>query len=156
MSKDETRNPGTSILIGIGILVGLALLITLALARDDVRSYDEGTPEATAQAYLQALFDEDRETAHAYLSDELQSKCDPWDLDLWWARDASSAAFDEVRVDGDRAEIELRLVSDDYEFGIFPFDDYDYTRETELELRSSNGGWVITNATWPLAGCIWR
>jgi hypothetical protein len=148
--------PGTPFLIGIGVVVVIALIVALALAGGDVRTYEPGTPEATAQAYLQALFDDDEEAAHAYLSPALQERCEPWDLDTWWARDAESAVFDEVRVDGDHAEIELRLISREYDLGLFPFDNYDYTRETELELDRIAGEWVVTDATWPLAGCAWR
>lgn len=156
MNEEASPRAGTPILIGIGIVVLIALLITVALARGDVRTYEPGTPEATAQAFIQALFDEDTETAHSYLSPGLQVRCEPEDFDTWWVNSADSASFDETRVDGDHAEIEVRLMSNDYEFGILPFDNYDYSRETELELGLLNGEWVITNATWPLAGCTWR
>ncbi len=154
MKTTKALNPGTPILIGITIVVVLALLVTLALAGGDVRTYEPGTPEATAQAYVQALFDEDREAAYALLSPEIQERCSELDLDLWWVRDSDSASFDEVRVDDGHAEIELRLVSTDS--GIFPFDNYDYSRETELELDLIDGEWLVSDATWPLAGCIWR
>lgn len=156
MDTKALSKPGSPILIGISVVVVLALLVTLALTDRNVRSYDPGTPEATAQAYIQALFDEDRAAAHGYLSSDLQDKCEPYDLELWWVRGAESASFDEVRIDGEHAEIELRLLSTDFELGIFPFDNYDYSRETELELDRVAGEWVITNATWPLAGCTWR
>jgi hypothetical protein len=144
------------ILIGIGIFVVIALLVALALGDSNLRSYDSGTPEAAAQAYIQALFDNDRSAAHGYLSPELQEKCQPRDLDVWWVRDAESASFDEIRIDGSHAEIEIHLVSADHDLGIFPFDNYDYSRETELVLDRRDDEWVITDATWPLAGCIWR
>ncbi len=118
--------------------------------------YLQNLPEATAQAYIQALFDEDSETAHGYLSTDLQAECEPGDLEPWWVRNADSASFDEVHNDGSHAEIELRLLSNEYDLGIFPFDSYDYSRETELELDRVDGEWVITDATWPLAGCTWR
>ena len=156
MKEEASPKPGTPILIGISIVVLIALLVTVALARGDVRTYEPGTPEATAQAFIQALFDEDPETAHSYLSPGLQVKCAPGDFDTWWVNSADSASFDETRVDGEHAEIEVQLVSNDYELGIFPFDNYDYSRETELELDLLNGEWVITNATWPLASCTWR
>jgi len=148
--------PGKSILFGIGIFVAIAAIVAVALSNSNVRSYESDTPEATAQAYIQALFDENPETAHSYLSDHLKSVCKPRDLEMWWVRNADSATFDEVRSDGSHAEIELSLLSSDYDLGLFPFDNYDYSRETELELDLINGEWVITEATWPLAGCTWR
>lgn len=156
MNTKAFSKSGTPVLIGIGIFVVLALLVTIALAGRNVRSYDPGTPESVAQAYIQALFDEDPEAAYGYLSTDLQDRCKPHDLDTWWARQAESASFDEVRINGDHADIELRLLSTEFDMGIFPFDNYDYSLETELELDRLGGEWVITNATWPLAGCIWR
>jgi hypothetical protein len=155
--KDKAATmPGRSILIGIGIFVALALIVALALARSNVRSYEPGTPEATAQAFIQALLDEDPETAHGFLAADLKKVCEPRDLNLWWVPHADRAVFDEVRADATHAEIEISLLSNDYEFGIFPFDNYDYSRETELELDRFDGEWLVTDATWPLAGCTWR
>jgi len=156
MNAKLSSKPGTPILLGIGILVLLALLVALAVAGSNVRTYEAGTPEAAAQAYIQALFDGDTHAGHGYLSEDLQRECEPWDLELWWVRHSDSASFDEVRIDGDHAAIELRLVSSDYEVGVFPFDNYDYSQETELELDRFDGEWLITDATWPLAGCTWR
>ncbi len=156
MNTKPVGSPGRPILIGMAAFVGVALLVTLALARSDTRSYEQGTPEATAQAYIQALFDGDRDTAHGFLSSELRARCEPRDLETWWISDAESASFDEVRIEGTHAEIEIRLISKDYDLGIFPFDNYDYSRETELVLDQLAGGWFITDATWPLAGCTWR
>jgi hypothetical protein len=156
MSTTSLRKPGTPILIGIAVFVVIALLVVLALANANVRTYEAGTPEAVAQSYIQALFDEDTEAAHQYLSTELQAKCQLEDLDMWWVRSSDSASFDQVKVEGDHAEIELRLNSQNYDLGLFPFDNYNYSEETELELDRVEGEWVITNATWPLAGCTWR
>ena len=149
-------SPGTPILVGASVVVVLALLAMLALSRSSTRSYGPDTPEAAAQGYLQAVFDDDTDLAHTYLSSELRTKCSSHDFDWWWAHQADSATFEEVRVEGDHAEIELRLTSNDYEHDLFPFPDYNHSRETELELDRIEGGWVITDATWPLAGCTWR
>jgi hypothetical protein len=156
MNEETSHLPGTPILLGVGLLVLLAVIVALALAGPNVRSYEPGTPEAVAQAYIQALFDEDNPAAHGFLSPELKTKCEPEDLELWWVHNADSASFDEVRDDGDHAEIELSLVSSDYDLDAFPFDNYDHSRQTELELDRVDGEWVITDATWPLAGCTWR
>ncbi|MCP4304579.1 MAG: hypothetical protein GY788_06840 [bacterium] len=156
MKDKAPTTPGRSILFGIGVFVALALIVALALARSNVRSYEAGTPEATAQAFIQALLDEDPETARGFLSDDLKTKCEPHDLDLWWVQHTDTAVFDEVRIESTHADIEISLLSNDYEFGIFPFDNYDYSRETELELDRIADEWLVTDATWPLAGCTWR
>lgn len=147
----KTGTPGTPILIGIGIAVGLAVLIALALSGRGLQRYDPDSPEAAAQAYIQALFDEDFDEARRYLSDDLQSRCRGVDLRLSGLED--TATFDEVRGDGDHAEIELRL-SDSAVFpGEFPFRDYDWSTDTELELERIDGVWRITRAAWPVFRC---
>lgn len=156
MNTKKSLSPGTPILIGIGFAVMLGLLVALALADSNVRDYEPGTPEAAAQLYVKALFDEDRAAAYALLTPEVQDRCEQNDLDLWWVRDADSASFDEVRVSDGHAEIELRLVGNDIDPGLFPFDNYDYSRETELVLDQIDGEWLVSDATWPLAGCNWR
>ncbi len=156
MTQKASSQPGKTILIAIGVVVATAILIALAMAGGDVREYEEGTPERVAQAFIQALFDEDVDTARTYLAAELQDQCAPHDLDLWWVHDADSARFEEVVVDGDHADIEVVLISTDYEPVILPFDNYDYSADTELELERRSGTWEITHATWPLAGCTWR
>lgn len=156
MSEKPTTQPGRAVLIAIGVIVALALVISLAIARNDVRQYEDGTPEAVAQEFIQALFDEDVDTARTYLSAELQDQCQPDDLDLWWINRSYSARFEEVAVQNDHADIEVILVSNDYEPIVFPFDSYDYSTDTELELELRSGKWEITHATWPLAGCTWR
>jgi hypothetical protein len=156
MSKKPTMKPGTPILVGIGVFVAIALVVALALAGSNVRTYASDTPEAVAQAYFQALFDEDTDAAYDYLSAGLKAECEPSDLDMWWIHDAQSVSFDGVRVTGNHAAIELRLLSTDFDMGIFPFEDYENSLESELELDRTHGEWKITDATWPLAGCTWR
>jgi hypothetical protein len=125
MIKKVTMKPGTPILIGICVFVAIALVVALALAGSNVRTYAPDTPEAVAQAYFQALFDENTNAAHDYLSADLKAECGPNDLDVWWIHDAQSVSFDEVRTTGNHAAIELRLFSTDFDMGIFPFEDYE-------------------------------
>ncbi len=156
MSENTAKQPGRAVLVAIGVIVAVAVLVSLAIARNDVRQYDEGTPEAVAQAFIQALLNEDIDTARSYLSSELQDQCRPHDLDLWWIRQADSARFEEVVVTGDQADIEVILVSTDYEPVVFAYDNYDYSTDTELELELRSGKWEITHAAWPFTGCTWR
>lgn len=151
MNKVASRTPGSSVLIGIGIAVALLIIVALALSQRGLQRFDPGTPEAAAQAYVQALFDEDYETAHTYLSTELQAQCRSDELRVYGLQDA--ATFDEVRRDGDRAEIELRLTDTKYYPGLYPFDDYRWSTETELVLERIDGTWQITDAAWPVYRC---
>lgn len=147
----ESRPPGTAILIGIGIIIVLAIIIALALAGRGLQEFEAGSPEATAQAYIQALFDDDFDEAVGYLSEELQTRCRPGDLRASDLED--TAIFEEVRRDGDHAEIELRLSDGESFPGDFPFDDYRWSRDTELELDRIDGVWRITWAAWPVYRC---
>jgi hypothetical protein len=146
-----TRSPGTPILIGIAIVVVLAIIIALALSERGIEHFEAGSPEATAQAYIQALFDDDFDEAYGYLSDDLQAGCRRADLSAPGLED--TATFEEVRRDGDHAEIELRLGEADFFPGDFPFDNYDWSRRTELELDRIDGVWRVTFAAWPVFRC---
>lgn len=151
MSKTTSRAPGSTLLMGIGIGIVLLTIVALALSRRGLQQFDPDSAEATAQSYLQALFDEDHETAHSYLSEELQAQCPPEELRIYSGQDV--AVFEDVSLDGNRAEIELRLTDSEYYPGIFPFDDYRWATETELVLERIDGTWVITDAAWPVYRC---
>jgi hypothetical protein len=151
MTDTETRAPGTPILIGIGVAVALAIIVVLALSGRGLQKFDAASPEAAAQAYIQALFDEDFAEARGHLSDELQSRCRGVDLRISGLED--TATFDEVRLDGDHAEIELRLSESEIFPAEFPFRDYNWSTDTELELDRIDGVWRITRAAWPVFRC---
>ena len=151
METGSRRMPGTGLLITSGvILVGAVVLIAVVGGRRVV-DYEPGTPEASAQSYVQAMLDRDFDLAHGYLSSELQDQCEPYRLEIPHAAESMVVTFSDVRVDGDSAAIEARLASTDFQPELFPFEEPDI--DTRLVLEQRNGDWRIVRADWPLYGC---
>lgn len=143
----------------IGVVAGVILLVVLAIAlprlidREEA-TYPPNTPEGTVQRYLQAVSDEDTDTALALLTEENTTACMEDEL-----RDRlrySSLDRNRVRL-GEVEEIDAETVTvivratwirqpDLFEFP----DDRDST-EHEFELRrSADGFWLIAESEWPI------
>jgi hypothetical protein len=153
MTAPPTHAPGSKVLVAVvaGILV--AVLAIVLLGGDDVVEYDPGTPEAAAQAYLQALFEGDGDAAHALLSPRHQARCEPYELDLH-GEDFTSATFTETRIADGRATIDVRMSGS--EFIPDPVVIGSHELHTEIVLESLDGEWRIVAADWPLDSCLWR
>jgi hypothetical protein len=145
---------GNRVLVTIVSVVVLGLIIGLVLAARGGPEYPEGSAEAAAQGYLQALFDEDPIAARAFLAPELAATCHTYEPASWWISESTSIRFEDVRnVDG-KVVIDLELSSlTTYDPFEFPLDDYDPARDTELVLERRDDSWVITEAAWPLHQC---
>lgn len=157
MKSTAHRMPGTGVLIGAAVLIVAALGAIALLGEPRVVEYDPGTPEAIAQAYIQALFDEDYDVAFGLLAPELQLECHPDDLDAGFAQDSGTAVFEKVRRFEDRVTIEVRISTRYYEPDVFPIeavDEHDLTTSLSLEMR--NEEWRIVDTRWPLNGCARR
>jgi hypothetical protein len=145
---------GRRVLATVAIVVILGLGIGLVLAARGGPAYPEGSAEAAAQGYLQALFDEDPAQAREFLAPELAATCQTFEPASWWISESRAARFEDVRELDGTVVIDLELSSlrtyDPFEF---PLDDYDPVRDTELVLEQRNGTWVITEAAWPLHQC---
>ncbi len=141
MENENPGQPGARILAGAAILIVVAVVVAAVLADSRTRKFDAGTPEAAAQAYIQALFDGEEDEAHALLTPELQWQCDVDELARGLAFGAEVAIFDDVNVDGDRAEIIVVL-------------DSGFSRETRLVLERRDGRWLIADAEWLLNRCF--
>lgn len=151
------RPAGNRILVTIVGIVAIGLVVGVVLAARGGPVYPEGSAEAAAQAYLQALFDEDPAEARAFLAPEIAATCHTYEPASWWIGESTAVRFEDVREIDDRVVIDLELSSlSEYDPFEFPFDDYDPVRDTELVLEQRNGDWVITEAAWPLHQCDWR
>ena len=143
----------------IGVVAGVLLLVVLAIAlprlidREEA-TYQPNTPEGTVQRYLQAVGDEDTDTALALLAEENTTACMEDEL-----RDRlRHSSLDRYRVRlGEVEEIDAETVivtigvTHMREPGLFQFPDEGYTYEYDYELRRSpDGFWLIAESEWPI------
>ena len=145
--------PGTAALVTIGVVLVAAVAAIALLAGRDVVDYAPGTPEATAQAYIQALFDRDYETADALLSPTARARCPSFDTEFNDTR-TGAATFEQVRRYDDRIVIDILLTGARFEPGPFPIEEDRI--ETELSLRQIDGEWRIIAGEWPFDRCARR
>ncbi len=156
MDTHSSHMPGTSVLIAIGAVIVLAVASIALLGGRNVAEYAPGSPEAAAQAYVQALFDGDSDAAYAMLSPELQRHCRALETDLGWT-DSSAAVFENVRTRAGRVTIDVVLTGTGFEPGRLPIDQIDqHEIDSQLSIEKSDGEWRIVAGDWPLYRCAWR
>lgn len=152
MAASPRPAPGTIVLAGLAVLVVAAAVVLALAGPPDVARYEPGTPEAAAQAYVQALLDGDFEAAHDLLAPALRVDCRPEDLRLGVPGDeVGTVRFEDVRVTGDRATITARLDTTRFEPAPLPVGGDGIP--TRLVLHRGEGGWLIAAADWPLHDC---
>jgi len=140
------------ILIGAGVITVLILLVSgIIIATAEPEVFDPASPEGVVQTYFTALADGDLETAEAMLTPELVAACKDRQNDdnrfppeMRWPTD-QRILLDNVMIRGDRAEVEIRIVSHN-DGGPFDVDRYEYTEI--VVLTRSAGNWRITNNEW--------
>ena len=133
--------PGKRILAVAAIVIVAAVIVAAILAGSRTERFDAGTPEAAAQAYIQALFDGNEDEAYGLLTPELQRECERDRLVNAFGRGPEVAIFDDVEVAGDRAEIVVLF-------------DSEFSRESRLVLERRDGAWLVAEARWPLGNCF--
>jgi hypothetical protein len=155
---DPPTPAATRVLIVGAVVLATLLIVGLILTVRGTTEYPEGSPEATAQAYLAELFDHDAEAARTYLAPELASQCRSGEPYSFWVWRTDAIRFEDVHVDGDQAEIDLASSSiDDFELFELPLDDgYGSFRDAEMVLERRDGTWLIVRAGIPLHGCNGR
>jgi hypothetical protein len=140
------HRPNRVLLIVVGVL-GLIAVATIALTTGrSVTSYDLGTPEGVAQAYLQAAFDGDFDEAAAYFAPD--SDCDASDLDRAFIPSNVRISLAGVDTTVDRATV--RITADIPDGG--PFGGY-YEERHSLRLVLVDQSWKLTGIPWPLYDC---
>jgi hypothetical protein len=145
---EANRRPETAILLAVGTAIVIALVVGAVLA-NRATEFPDGSPEATAQKYLQAILDNDERTARTYLAPDVADNCDPFPR-TYGLRYADTVRFAAVAVDGGHAEIELEFsFSSDYEPFEFPIDEPRHSPgEAHLVLEQRTDGWVVVGASW--------
>ncbi len=120
----------------------LLALTLIALFREPV-VLDRATPEGTVQAFLQAIADDDYDTALDQLSPDLREACSTADI-------AQAGPFESFTATlGDVVEFdEETLVHITIREGGSGLDTYAYD-PGPYRLQMESGRWGITEATWP-------
>lgn len=141
----EANRPAWLLPGGIGLLI-LALVV-VALVRDPVQ-LDPGTPNGTVQEYLQAISDDDYETAFELLHPEDFDGCVPGDIERHVSDEPFTASL-ESRVVDPMDDQERVIVNVRIRFGTGgPFGSGWETFES-FELVSEDDFWWITGEPWP-------
>ncbi len=150
---ETTKTPAKAMpdrrLAWAAVVVGLLVVVTVGvLAFRQPLALTEGTPEATVQAYVQAVIDGDEDAAVALLHADLE--CDARHLGDAHIGDDVRVTLHETEVDDATAEIEVVVTTVS---GNGPFDVYEYDERYRFELVRQDGQWVITHRPWPYAAC---
>jgi hypothetical protein len=138
-----TRTP--LVVIGGGLAVAVAAAVVVAaLVRP--ASYEPGTPEAAVQEFVQAMLDDDAETALALIDPAGGCTLDA----LAVVRpDRVTARIGRVTIAGDVATVVVEFTESDGDlFG----GEWSY-RET-FGLSRSGDGWAVENTTWFYTACL--
>ncbi len=148
----------------IGVVAGVIVLVVLAIAlprlidREEA-TYPPNTPEGTVQRYLQAVGDEDVDTALALLTEENTTACMENELrdrlrhsslDRYRVRLAEVEEIDapETVVNTIIVTVGVTYVRDP---DLFELPSETNTREHEFHLRRSpDGFWLIGESDWPI------
>ncbi|MEZ5411681.1 MAG: hypothetical protein R2761_26845 [Acidimicrobiales bacterium] len=147
-----TRNVRTAITIGIPTVV-LVLLVTAALlaSRRDSVTYADGSPEAVAQSYFEALIDHDAGGAYELFTPALQSRCPrPPSAEVDYLA-ITRVVLDEVTTSGGTATVRVS-VTQDLDSG--PFGSGEVTNTETLRLEKIDGRWLIGDLPWPFFSCF--
>jgi hypothetical protein len=119
----------------------------VALIVRDPAEFDPGTPEATAQAYAQAVIDGDETAAMGYLTAELEDECTRSELGSAYVPESVRVGLAATRIEGDTAEVDLTIEEGGGGLGD------DYTHEVTLYMVRSGDTWLISEAPWPMEYC---
>ncbi len=135
------------------MLVVLAIALPRLVDQEEA-TYPPNTPEGTVQRYLQAVGDEDADTALALLAEENTNAC--MEDELHDRLRYSSLERYRVRlgeVEETDAETVTVIIRATWirEPSLFEFPDDRNTHDYEFELRrSTDGFWLIAESEWPI------
>ena len=140
----------------ISALAGLlmALLVTAAVlaARRQPEPYPAGSPEATVQAWYQALIDERPLDAHDQLTAELQDRCDPPSAAEVAGQRITRVTLDQTSIDGDRATVRI-TVTRSLDGGPLGLDESVTDQTVQLTRTAAGEPWRIAEQPWPWFAC---
>lgn len=132
--------------IAVGLLVLLAVVAGVISTQQSPRTFEPGTPEATVQTYLQAVLDQDVQTALAQLGSGVGCTVD--DFVHGGHSEPDRVVITESSVGESSAQIHVDLV-----YGGGLFGDDGWSEQVTFPLERSGEVWVISTMVWPYYGC---
>ncbi len=133
--------------IGAVGVAAMVLVAALVVGRRGTIDVPPGSPQATVQAYLQAISDRDRSGARAQLTDWLASNCSLVDIGL---PTVERAVLVRTTTTGDRARVVVS-VTERWSSGLLDLQDTTSLQTFNLERTPS--GWRIRDLPWPVFAC---
>jgi hypothetical protein len=149
VEEEDQASPGSRAVLIVAAVAVLALVVAtiVAIVFRSPTDIMPGTPEATAQDYANALIEGDEAAAIGLLSADLQEECTIGDLRNAYVPESVRVHLVETVVDGEAAEVEMRVEEGGGGLG----DGYDY--RVTLTMERQAGDWVITEPPWPIEYC---
>lgn len=159
-----------SVLVAVAALVLVALVVAAVLSGSGGgKAEDPGSPEATVQAYFEALVDGRRSDARATFTDELAARC-PEVTDIGFSRpprvvitgstlDGAETVVTDIgfsrpsrvvitgsRLDGAETVVDVRITMRGSDAVLVGSDD---TFGEQVRLVETPQGWRISDSPWP-------
>jgi hypothetical protein len=135
-------------LIVIGGIAVVLVAIAIVLAIRPPLEFDRGTPEGTAQAYFQAVLDEDEELALSYLEEYLGTACASREL-RYVTPSSARVVIARTEIDGTEARVDVVITES---WGDGPFGGGSNTFDETLVMTRHGDRWLISRAPWPIDG----
>jgi hypothetical protein len=142
------------VVVGVALLTVVVALGVIAVlnGRNGINEYEAGTPEATVQAYFQALIDDRPDDALTLLDSELGCK-DHFRPTVRISR----VVLEDVSYSTDDTEATIRVqVTETWGDGLFSPDESTFTETIRLGENPDDGSddnWIITEPPWPYFDC---
>lgn len=133
-------------------VAGLLLLAVVAAGVSAVRDttkFPAGSPEATVQGYLEAVFEQDFDAAVTYL--DAGTRCTATDFPRFYPNDATRVVHRDSRGDAAQGRVFVHVDIINGDGG--PFGQDGWTDQQTFEVTGGGDTWRIAGMPWPLAEC---
>jgi hypothetical protein len=130
----------------------LLLAAVLLAGRRGPAIYPDGSPEATVQAYFQAIIGNDPIAMHAQYTEEIRDRCRPPAASEIAFLPVTRVRLDAVDSDDDGDHVTVR-VSITQDWGGGPFAADETTFDETFRLVDTAEGWRIEDQAWPYIYC---
>jgi len=152
--RPQTHDVGMSmdrhsriVLMVIGAITVALIAVAIVVAVQSPKEFDPGTPEGIAQAYYQAILDEDADLALSYIDQDLVAECSIHEF-RYVTPDSARVVIEQTEIDGTDAMVDVVITET---WGQGPFGGGSNTFEETLSMTRSGETWMITRVPWPVA-----